>query len=269
MYMASNCVEVKVTPPVGTVLLNRPDADNTVTLPMVEELRQAIGDLHLEKRVRAVILTGAGEVFCRGRDLLEMAAEHQQDSPDDPSQQHQRWGEQASDLCDLVVDLLSFPKPLIAAVNGPVSGFGVALMTTSDLVIAVESASLEVPDTRHGLVAGLVAPLVAYRVGAGTAARLAVAGQSFDSAEAYRLGLYHELVPHHLLWARGMELGTAAAAGAPQAINLTKRLLLETVGEKLLTDLASGAIASATARTTDVAQEGLRAVAEQRPPKWD
>ena len=125
------------------------------------------------------------------------------------------------------------------------------------------------PDARYGLVAGLAAPLLAYRVGAGVAARLAVVGQTFDAAEAHRVGIYHELASHDLLWARGVEVGAQVAACAPQAVGLSKRLLMETSGEKLLTDLASGAIAMATARTTEAASEGLQAFAEGRQPEWE
>ncbi len=268
MFMQTNVVEITVTPPVGTIVLNRPDMANAISAAMVGELQQAVSDLHQEKRVRAVVLTGAGESFCTGRDLAEMAADYN-DSTADMAELHQRWGEEADELCDLVSELLMFPKPVISAVNGPVAGFGVALLMASDLVLACDAAELSIAEARYGLVAGLVTPLVAYRAGASVAARLAVVGQKFDAAEANRLGIYHELVPHNLLWARSMEVGKQVAAAAPQAIGLTKRLLMETVGEKLATELASGAIASATARTTDAAREGLMAFVEQREPDWD
>ncbi len=263
-----NLVEVKVTPPVGTIILNRPDYANAVSMAVVAELRQAISDLYQEKRVRAAILTGAGSAFCAGRDLAEMAAEHPADGPDVASQQ-QGWGDTADELCDLIGDVLHLSKPVIAVVNGPVGGFGVALVMASDLVLACEAAELSVPDARYGLVAGLTAPLLAYRVGPSAAARLAIVGQTFTSAEAHRVGIYHELVSHDLLWARGMEVGSQVAACAPQAVGLSKRLLMETAGEKLLTDLASGAIAMATARTTDSASEGLQAFIEGRQAEWE
>lgn len=266
--MSSSTVEVKVTPPVGTIVLSRPEAANAINRAMVDDLRQALGDLYLEKQVRAVILTGVGDVFSAGVDMAELAADQAQ-AADDPAWRHQQWGEQADDLGDLIGEMLAFPKPMIAAVNGPVSGLGVALLMASDLILACDAAELSVPDARYGLVAGVVAPLLAYRAGAAAAARLAVVGQTFDAAEAHRLGIYHELVKHDLLWARGMEVGQQCAAAAPQAVNLTKRLLMETVGEKLLTDLASGAIATATARTTEAASEGLKAHAEGREPQWE
>ncbi len=192
-----------------------------------------------------------------------MAADQERASAD-LAELQQRWGDEADELCDLVNQWLVFPKPIVAAVNGPVRGLGVALLMASDLIIASEAAQLSIANAQFGLVPGLVTPLVAYRAGPSVAARLAVVGQTLNADEALRLGIYHELLPHHLLWARGMELGSQVATAAPGAIGLTKRLLMETIGEKLLTDLASGAIASATARTTDAAREGLRSL-RRRP----
>lgn len=96
-----------------------------------------------------------------------------------------------------------------------------------------------------------------------------LSGELLDAKEILRMGIYHEVVPFDLAWARAAEVAATCAAGAPQAVGLTKRLLLETVGEKLLTDLSSGAAMSATARTTDAAKEGLRAFVEKRPANWD
>lgn len=260
-------VDVTVNAPMGTVVLNRPECSNAIDTAMVQDLRQALSDLHQEQRVRAVVLTGAGEAFCAGADLDQLAAE-QADTSIDPSEKNRRWGDQADDLCDLLGEWLTFPKPVIAAVNGPASGLGVGLLMASDLVLACDTAALSVQDARYGLVPGLVAPLVAYRAGVAIAARLAVAGDTLNAAEAYRLGVYQQLVPFDLLWARSAELAQQCATGAPQAVSLTKRLLLETAGEKLLTDLTSGAIAMATARTTDAATEGLAAYREDRKPNW-
>ncbi|QDU57804.1 enoyl-CoA hydratase/isomerase family protein [Aeoliella mucimassa] len=265
---AATPIEVKVTAPVGTILLNGPEQGNTLSRQTLAELATAIQDLHRDSRARAIVLTGAGDTFTTGHDLVEMARDHET-KPDNAVELHQQWGDQADDVQQLLAELLEFPKPVIAAVNGPVAGLGVALLMASDMVLACDTAELSLPEAKQGLVAGLTAPLVAYRTNAAIAARLAVLGQTLEAVEAHRLGLYHEIVPQHLLWARAMELGSAAATASPQAVSLTKRLLMETIGEKLLTDLASGSIALATSRTTPAAEEGLKAAAEGREPVWD
>lgn len=261
-------IETKVNGAIGTIVLNRPDCENAVSLAMLEEIRQAIGDLHQEKRVRAVILTGAGESFCVGRDLQEMAADQQLSSDDTPPSP-QRWGDEELEFSDLLGEFLAFPKPIVAAVNGPVAGFGVALAMACDYLLACEAAEIRLSGAQRGLLDGLAAPLVAYRVGVGLVSRLAVMGEAITASEALSLGLYQKLAKHDLLWAQAAEIGTQSLQGAPQAIGLTKRLLLDTVGEKLRSDLSAAAALNATARTTQAAREGLLSVVERREPVWD
>ena len=113
-----------------------------------------------------------------------------------------------------------------------------------------------------------MAPLLCFRLGAGHAARLLLTSTTISAQEAQQLGIFHELVHPDKVWARAMQIAQECAAGAPEAIQLTKRLILETAGEQLATQLSAGAAMSATARTTEAAQEGIAAYLEGRPPKW-
>jgi methylglutaconyl-CoA hydratase len=261
-------IAVRVDATLGTICINRPQAGNALTLDMAEALVDAVGDLHLERKVRAVVLMGAGEAFCSGRDLHEMHDGHDVLPPGELPRSDDSWGDEANQFREVLVALLEFPKPVIAAINGPVSGFGVALLLASDIVVASPDARLSLPAPRHGLVDGLVAPLLAYRAGASLAARLLLSAEDFAADEMHRLGLYHELLSADLLWARAAEIASQLRFTAHESISLTKRLMLETAGTQLLTDLTSGAVASATARTTPAAHEGVKAFVEGRPPEW-
>jgi methylglutaconyl-CoA hydratase len=262
MYMSSSSIEVKVHDVAGTIVLNRPDYGNALTRSMVQQLVEALDDLYLEKRVRAIILTGAGDNFCIGADLAEMKASAELEAPED------QWGADAGDFRDLLVRMLEITKPIIAAVNGTALSGGAAIVAAADLVVASDAASFGLPDARHGLVAGLAAPLVSFRVGTGHSARLLLTGESVNAAEAHRLGLFHELVPGDKVWARAVQLAQECAAGAPEAIQLAKRLLNETLGENLSTQLAAGAVMAATARSTEAAEEGIAAALAGRAPQW-
>ncbi len=253
-------IRVRVDGAVGTILLDRDNRRNALTRAMIADLRQALGDLHLEQRVRSVILTGVGSAFCAGRDVQELAASDETDA--------QRFGEEAEQFRDLLAGMLEFPKPLIAAVNGPALASGAALVLACDVTIASPTATFGLPEPRWGLVAGPGAALLAFRIGAGPAGKLLLVGETIPVAEAHRLGIYHEVTPVDSTWARAKALGDQIAACAPQAVQLAKRQLYETIGEQLSTQLTSGAIASATARTTDAAREGLAAFLEKRPPVW-
>jgi methylglutaconyl-CoA hydratase len=264
MYMSSNSVDVKVTGPVGTIVLNRPGRRNALTRSMMSQLQQALADLHMEKRVRAIVLTGAGTAFCAGMDIHEMHAAAM--LPDQAKQQE--WGDTAEAYRELVVQMIELPKPIIASVNGPAVGGGAGLVLASDIVVGCGSAQFGLPETRRGVVSGIVGPLLAFRVGAGTAARLLLTSALYPADEVHRLGIYHEMIDDTRLWARCAQLGEECAAGAPEAVQLSKRLLYETIGEHLSTQLNVGAAISATSRTTEAAQEGLTAFLEKRQPEW-
>lgn len=264
MYMASGTVDVQIHGAVGTILLRREERRNALSRAMVAELQQALDDLHQEKRVRAVVLTGAGTAFCSGLDVREMQS---LDSlPDHEKEQH--WGDAAEEYRALVAQMIEFPKPIVASVNGPAVAGGAGLVLASDIVVAGEGAQFGLPDPRRGVVAGVVGPLLAFRVGAGPAARLLLTSSLYPAAEAFRFGIYHELADHGKLWARAVAIGEECAAGAPEAVQLTKRLLYETVGEQLATQLNVGAAISATSHTTAAAREGMAAFVEKRNPEW-
>lgn len=272
MIMSADAIEIKVTEPVGTIVLNRPARCNALTRAMMAELRDALRDLYLEKKVRAIVLTGTGDAFCGGRDAHEMHTDSSVSfdtvSPAERMQAQQRIGDDATDYRDLIVQMLELSKPIIAAVNGAAAAGGAGLVLAADLVVASQQATFGLPDTRRGVVAGVAGPLLAHRLGAGSASRLMLTGEMISASEAHRLGAFHELVADDLLWARSMQIGQQIATGAPEAVGLTKRLLSDTIGEQLKSQLTSGAIASAAARTTESAREGIAAFVEKREPLW-
>ena len=255
-------VQIKVHAPSGTIILNRPDRRNALSRQMLQDLLQAFDDLHQERKVRAVILSGAGTSFCAGMDLAEMHATARQ-----PNAQ-EMWYEDAVLYRDVIEAMLRFPKPIIAAVNGPAVAGGAGLALAADIVIGAHEAKFGLPEPRRGLVAGIVSPLLVFRIGAGHAANLLLTAKLIDAAEASRLGIFHETVKADFIWARGHQIAQECALSAPESLQLTKRMLNETIGEHLMTLLSAGAAASATARTTEAAAEGLAAFLEKRDPKW-
>ena len=253
----------KKLPPSGTIILDCPANCNALSRAMVAELLQAFADFHQEKSVRAIILTASGAVFCSGVDLKEWNNIPKKSEP------FEQWQEVVSELQELVEVMLRFPKPIIAAIDGPAIGMGMALALASDMVIASPNCQLELPGVRHGQVAGLVAPLLSFRCGAGVAARMLLGSERLDVSEAHRLGIVHHVVPSELVWAKANQLVTEISMGAAESVQMSKRLLNEMIGESLFSQLFSGAAMMATACSTGVSKEGLLAFAEKRPPKFE
>ena len=256
-------VEVRSHPPTGAIVLNRADKRNALSREMLRLISQALDDLHQEYKVRAVVLSAQGPAFCAGMDLKEMLDTSEQDNA------WEMWHRDAVLYKEVIEKMLRYPKPIISAVNGPAMAGGCGLVLASDLVLGTSQAAFGLPEPKRGLVAGIVAPLLAFRVGGSQATRMLLTGETIDVEQACRIGLVHEVVDEEDLVDRACQSCEEIAESAPSAIQLTKRMINETIGEHLFTLLSAGAAASATARTTEAAAEGLKAFLEKRDPEWE
>lgn len=260
--MPDPLVKIRVHENTATIVMNRPEKRNALSRAMLAELGQAFRDMHMQRSARAVVLSGAGPAFCAGMDLAEMS-----DTADQPNA-YELWEKDARAYRDLIEQMLRFPKPIIAAVNGPAVAGGAGLALASDIVVAADSAKFGLPEPRRGIVAGLVAPLLHFRVGGSRAAYLLLTAETVGAEEAARMGIFHEVVASDQVWVRANQIAANCAASAPEALAMTKRMLNETIGDELMTLLAAGAAVSSTARTTEAAAEGLTAFLEKREPVW-
>lgn len=257
-------VDLKIVDHVATFVINRPETCNALDGQVIADLQQAFSDIHQEKRVDAVVVTGSSHHFCSGVDLKAFARVLEMDPADAPMQWFEVWRE----LADLCETLLRFPKPIVAAVDGPAIGAGLALALAADLMVLSESATLTANAAERGLIGGVTAPLLQFRCGGAVAARMLLTGAAIDAAEAYRLGMCCEVVPSSQIWVAANDWAKACRGAPRESLQATKRMLNETVGEQLLTQLANGAAAGATVCSTESAAEGLRAFVEKRPPEW-
>ena len=248
--------------PSGTIILNRPEVSNALSRLAIRELGQAFEEFHRTHGIRAVILAASGSTFCAGTDLKEIS-----EGVGDPKFFHQ-WQEDAKQIQLLLDKMLQLPLPIIVAVQGPVCGLGAALLLAADIVIAAPEATVSFPEPKVGLVATQTAPLLNFRVGGGQAARLLLSGESIDADEALRIGLFHEVVKSDFVWVRAQEIAANSAECARESLLLTKQLVNETIGEQLKTFHAIAAANAATARSTEVAAEGVSAFLEKRKPQW-
>ena len=176
-------------PDIALLTLNRPDKLNALNHGLVEDLHATLDDIRADDQCRVVVLTGAGRGFCSGLDLTEP-------SPDagglEFPRSGMRWQER---IADLTTKLSRLRQPVIAAVNGPAYGGGLALALASDMRIASESARFCTQFIKLGL--GGCDIGVSYTlpriVGAGQAFDLILTARTVDAAEALRLGLVSRL----------------------------------------------------------------------------
>jgi enoyl-CoA hydratase/carnithine racemase len=257
-------VDVKVHAPTATILMDRGSVGNVLDERLVADLSQSLDDLHQEKKVRAIVLAGAGQDFCLGLDLDELHSLTNMDA----LEALPHWIEHWQRLVELIEKLLRFPKPIIAAVDGRAFGAGFSLALASDIIVASRTAEFSAHAIHRGMVAGVLAPLLSFRAGSALASRLLLTGETISSRRAARAALVAKRVPSAQIWVSANELASNCAAHPSSPLAVTKRLLNETIGETLLTQLSVGAAVAATACSTETAAEGLKALKADRKPEW-
>jgi methylglutaconyl-CoA hydratase len=154
-------------------------------------------------------------------------------------------------------------------VQGPAIAGGFGLVLACDLVLASTAARFALPEPKRGISPAVVSPLLLYRIGAGPAMPLLLAGTTLTGEEALRLGLCHQIVAPEQVAASRLEWAASILTGAPGALAMTKRLVRRFTQETLLAQLEAGRKVSAEARSTAEAREGLAAFLEKREPDWN
>ncbi|EUA07556.1 enoyl-CoA hydratase/isomerase family protein [Mycobacterium kansasii 732] len=214
----------KETPRSGVVVirLNRPDRLNAINDAMLGELTQTLASLAADRSVKAVVLTGAGRGFCSGIDMREFGS----GAPDagDPAIDRLRFQEAMASIPRAIRDL---PQPVIAAVNGPCVGAGLALCLAADIRICSAAATFGNAAILLGLSGAEMG--MSYHlpriVGTSIAADWMLTGRTVSAEEADRRGLVSQLVEPERLVERVLELAGRIAELAPLAVALTKRAL--------------------------------------------
>jgi 2-(1,2-epoxy-1,2-dihydrophenyl)acetyl-CoA isomerase len=252
-------LRVEMDGPVATITLDRPDALNALTIPLKRELLRALRDAERDRSIRAVVLTGAGRAFCAGQDLRERL---EPDATPLDVEVRERY-------VPLVRQLVTMPKPVVAAVNGVAAGAGASLAFACDLRVAADDARFVLAFGRIGLVPDSGATWLLPRlVGLGRATELALLPDPIGADEALRIGLVNRVVPADRLLAEAQELAGRLAEGAPRAVALTKRALARGLESGLDAALEyEAALQGVAGRTADHA-EGIAAFVEKRPPRF-
>ena len=244
---------------VATITLDRPDALNALTVALKEELLAALLAVRADDAVRAVVLTGAGRAFCAGQDLRERL---ERDAPPLDTEIRVRYN-------PLIRAMRSIPKPIVGAVNGIAAGAGASLAFACDIRIAAEGASFLLAFGRVGLIPDSGATWLLPRlVGGAKAAELALTNEPLSAVDAERFGLVARVVPGDVLLAEAHKLATRLAAGAPQALALTKRALDASWDASLEDQLETEAVLQGEAGGTADHAEGIAAFLERRPPRF-
>jgi methylglutaconyl-CoA hydratase len=171
--------------PIGLVTLNRPDRHNAFDDTLITELTEALRSMEAEDGIRCVVLSSVGKSFCAGADLNWMrrvAGASQEENKRD-----------AMALAALMRTLAELRKPTVARVQGPAYGGGVGLIACCDVAVATVNATFALTEAKLGLIPAVISPYVVAAIGAKAARRYFLTAENIEAADAWRLGLLHEL----------------------------------------------------------------------------
>jgi enoyl-CoA hydratase/carnithine racemase len=240
---------------VATVTLNRPDKLNAWTARMEEEVSGAVRGAAADENVRVIVLTGAGRGFCAGADMSLLSAVAKEGTT--------RTG---TELRNKHSWLLTVPKPIIAAVNGPAVGLGFVVPLYCDVRLASDQARFSTIFAKRGLIAEYgMAWMLPRLIGLGNAADLLFSGRTVDAAEALRIGLVNRVLPQATfiadVHAYAAEL---ASAVSPRSLRIMKHQLYEGQSQTLAQAMELSTDEMVRCFTTEDFREGVAHFLEKR-----
>ena len=220
---------------IGLLTLNKPERHNALDETLVGELSSALLALEADPRVRVVVLSATGKIFCAGNDVAwtrRSAANGAQDKQHDEDL-----------LGHLMLTLNNLSKPTLARVQGAALGSGVGLVAACDIAVANYDCQFALTEVRFDAVPAMICPFILAAIGERHARRYLLTTERFSAAEAYRIGLVHELcVPAELDATVNALLGHLVQGG-PAALGESKRLIRDVAGRAIDDALAADAAA--------------------------
>ncbi|WP_405813188.1 enoyl-CoA hydratase-related protein [Streptomyces sp. NBC_01390] len=236
--------DLVLTERVGHVIvatMNRPEARNALNPELIQELSAVLKEADADPTVRAIVLTGAGPVFCAGMDLKAFAR-----------------GARFDGLLWFLRE--SVATPVVAALNGSAVAGGFELALACDLMVSADNASLGIAEVKRGLFAAGGATTLADRIPLAAALEMGLTGELITAARARELGLVNRVVPADTVRAEALSLAEQIAENGPLGVAMTKKLMRER-------RWAEPSETESVFRSAD-ATEGAKAFAERRTPLW-
>ncbi len=239
-----------------SVKLNRPEVRNAFNVQLIKELTGIFKSEAKNKNIIGCQLTGADPVFCAGADLQWMKsmvdyslAQNKNDS---------------KNLYSMFEALWQFPKPIVSYVQGSAFGGALGLIACSDFVIAHPKTQFCFSEVKLGIVPAVISGFVLQKIPVGMVQPLMMSGKVFDSAEAYRIGMIHQVGELNEL----DQIKATFQQCSPNAPTISKKLIRTVAGKSLAGTKKSTIDLISKVRISDEGQEGLRAFLEKRKPNW-
>jgi len=259
--MATESVKLEYQDSVCTLLLNRPQASNSMDERLAADFHQALEKIKKDPKIKTLIVTGTGKAFCAGADLKMLSKWIQADPP---REQKEVFGFYQ---CFLGITELQFPT--IAALNGPAIGAGGCLALACDMRIAAQEAKIGFTFIKLGINPGMGSEYLLSRlVGPARTLELLMTGDILTAEEALRIGLVNQVVPSKELKEYVTNLAEKIAAMPALPLRVIKECTYTALGSSLTDVLRKEAAYQVRCFQTNNPHEGIRALKEKRTPRF-
>ena len=247
---------------VVTLTIDRPEVRNAFGPEVMQAVRDAVGDLRDDESVRALVLTGAGDVFSAGADLTWMSAMAEGGYDDQVADSHQ--------LDDLFHAIDTFPAPVVARVNGHALAGAMGLVACADIAVAVRGAKLGFTEAKLGLAPAVISTYVQPKIGVTHARRYFLTGEIFDADRAFHMGLVHEVCDRDELDDVMAQVLDAVLAAGPRAQRAIKALVPKVRATTTPADAVRLTVPTiARLRMSEEGQAGMHAFLDRQPVPWN
>jgi methylglutaconyl-CoA hydratase len=254
-------LKINISHRVAIVWMTRAEVRNAFNETTIAELTETFRTLGANPEVRAIVLAAEGPAFCAGADLDWMRRMAQYS--------HDENRADAMKLATMLRTIHECPKPVIARIHGPAFAGGVGLVAACDIAVASLNAEFSLTETKLGLIPATIAPYVIRAMGASQARRYFLTAEKFDAAEAFRIGLVHDIVALEELDTTINELLGTLMLTSAEAVTEAKRLVRDVafrpIDDELMADTAERI---AMIRQSVDGREGIASFLEKRKPRW-
>jgi enoyl-CoA hydratase/carnithine racemase len=241
---------------VGRITLNRPEKRNALSYALLSELKDLLDGIKKERKVKVIIIKGAGKAFSSGHDLRELL-----EDPVDVERLFKRCYEVMHSIRDL-------PQTVIAQVHGVAAAAGCQLVAACDLAVAEEEALFSMPGVKIGLFCSTPVVFVSRAIGRKRAYEMAITGEFITAKQAYDWGLVNRIVPFDDLERETTKLAKKIASYSLDALESGKRMFYRQISMPDFAALDYGTEVISLHSASEDAREGIAAFLEKREPVW-
>lgn len=253
--------KIEIKDRIGYITLNRPEKRNALSYEFVGELKQAFAELKEDKHAKVIVLRAEGKAFCAGADLAYIQGLQ--------GNTYEENLEDSNHLKELFYEIYTYPKVVIAEIQGHALAGGCGLATVCDFSYSVPHAKFGYTEVKIGFIPAIVKVFLLRKIGEGKSKELLLSGKLYEATDAQKMGLVNEVIEADKLSEIVYEFAQQLIQNnSGQSMAYTKQMIAEVQEKGLEEGLQYAAEQNAKARASDDCKKGIAAFLNKEAPSW-